>query len=225
VSAAAGVAAASACGTEGAAGFDSADAASTAALDDGAPPPGDAGAFDASSSDASTPPLFTGDASGPPPGQTCGLGAAGSIATDQSLNLFGQTVYYLDGGALPAGRYRATYVDGCMKYDFIFNWTVQQGTPTSGGWFFVGASNADRIAKPPGTGANGSPTAGGFADFDACVAANLAEPPVDFTFDGGPLGVFLDDNPYTDNVAGEQGRNPKWRLTYLASCPPGIAPQ
>jgi hypothetical protein len=37
----------------------------------------------------------------------CQLGSAGSFATQSSLNLFGQTVYYADGGALPAGHYRS----------------------------------------------------------------------------------------------------------------------
>jgi hypothetical protein len=60
--------------------------------------------------------------------------------------------------------------------------------------------------------------AGGFATFDECVAANVPLPPIEFRFDGGPLGVWLEDNPYTDNVAGVGGRNPKWALTLLGNC-------
>jgi hypothetical protein len=37
-------------------------------------------------------------------GGTCDLGAASSIATTATLNLFGDVVYYLDGGALPPGH-------------------------------------------------------------------------------------------------------------------------
>jgi hypothetical protein len=40
---------------------------------------------------------------------------------------------------------------------------------------------------------------------------------------GGKLGIALDDNPYDDNVAGEDGRNPKWTLTLLVEeCPPDL---
>jgi hypothetical protein len=153
-------------------------------------------------------------------GSSCDLGAAASFATNADLNLFGQIVYYEDGGALPPGRYRAAYVDGCMKYDFIFNWQVQASTPDAGGggFWLVGSTSDDRIVMPPGTTTS-------YADFDACVGANLATTPVEFEFDGGKMGVWLNDNPYVDNIAGDNGRNPKWRLTLLGACPPEFAPK
>ena len=165
--------------------------------------------------------LFASDAAAPEGGDSlCDLGAAASFATNSDLNLFGQIVYYEEGGALPPGRYRATYVDGCMKYDFIFSWQVQGSTPDAGGsgFWFVGNTSDDRIAMAPGTTA-------AYADFDACVGANLAATPEEFEFDGGKLGVWLNDDPYIDNVAGENGRNPKWQLTLLGVCPPEFAPK
>jgi hypothetical protein len=50
-------------------------------------------------------------------------------------------------------------------------------------------------------------------------------PPEEFQFDGGKLGVWLNDNPYLDNVAGDDGGNPKWQLTLLGTCPPYLAPR
>ncbi len=150
----------------------------------------------------------------------CKLGSAASFATADDLNLFGQIVYYEDGGALPKGRYRATYVGGCMKYDFIFNWQVQGSLPDAGGggFWFVGDTSDDRVVMAPGLITS-------YADFGACVSANLAVPPEEFDFDGGKLGVWLNDNPYSDNVAGEDGGNPKWQLTLLGVCPPNLVPQ
>jgi hypothetical protein len=154
---------------------------------------------------------------------TCGLGSAASSATNEStstLNLFGQIVYYDDGGNLPKGRYEAKYLGGCMKYDWLFNWQVQASWPDAGGggFWFVGDTSSDRIVMPPGVTMS-------YADFDACVAANLTASPEDFEFDGGKLGIWLNDDPYTDNVAGPDGGNPRWQLTLLATCPPDITPQ
>jgi hypothetical protein len=145
----------------------------------------------------------------------CDLGSVGSFATDTSLDVFGQVVYYADGGALPSGQYRVSYVDGCMMYSSSGQgWTVNayQGSPDS--WWLVGATTADRIVVPPGT-VGWQVDAGAFENFDDCVAASKLAAPVDFQFDGGPIGVWLQDSPYSDNVAGENGRNPKWDLTLL----------
>jgi hypothetical protein len=157
--------------------------------------------------------------------ETCNLGSAGSFATQQSLNLFGQIVYYENGQVLPAGTYRVAYVDGCMKYASYEDWAVQAIPPSDAFWL-VGATSADKIIMPPGTvgylvDAGPSMGGGGFATFDECVAANLMQDtPIDFAFDGGTIGVWLSDNPYSDNVAGVDGRNPKWSLTLLGKCPP-----
>ncbi len=107
-----------------------------------------------------------------------------------------------------------------MKYDFIFNWQVNSSAPDAGGggFWFVGDTSDDRIAMPPGTIVQ-------YPTFDGCVAANLAVPPQEFDFDGGKIGVWLNDNPYIDNVAGDDGGNPRWQLTLLGVCPPNLAPK
>jgi hypothetical protein len=157
----------------------------------------------------------------------CALGSAGSVATTQSLNLFGQTVYFEDGGALPAGTYRIAYRDGCMKYGTNQGWACNGAQWLSDGWYVVGATTSDRITPAPCTWATNplSTTSDGmFASFDDCVDASLAVPPIDFAFDGGPIGVWLSDYPYSDNTPGESGRNPKFSLTLLAKCPVGVTP-
>jgi hypothetical protein len=50
------------------------------------------------------------------------------------------------------------------------------------------------------------------------VTANQALPPLDFEFDGGVLGVWLQDSPYSDNLAGENGKNPAWTLSRQGAC-------
>lgn len=149
----------------------------------------------------------------------CQLGAAGSFATDQQLDLFGDVIYFAQGQELPPGRYRATYEDGCMKYNAIFQWTVNASA--SDGWWLVGDSSSDRVTVLPGTFP--AVVFDGYASFAECVAANAALPPKEFEFGGGKLGIWLNDNPYLDNQAGEGGRNPKWSLTLLVDeCPPDL---
>lgn len=152
----------------------------------------------------------------------CTLGAAGSVATDVQLDLFGEVVYFAKGQALPAGRYRVTYVDGCMKFNVLQPWTVNQNVGVgTDGWYLVGNSKSERVLLLPGTDVI-LPFLG-YGDFAACVAGNLQQPPKEFDFAGGKLGVYLNDAPYTDNLSGEAGRNPKWELTLLVDkCPPGL---
>jgi hypothetical protein len=150
---------------------------------------------------------------------TCDFGSAASFATQSSLDLFGQITYFAGGDVLPAGRYRVQYVDGCMKYGPGQDWTVQAYADGSDA-FWLGATTGDKLFLPPAT-AGYSATAGGggaYVTFDECVAANLALPPSEFDFAGGQLGVWLADSQYSDNMAGTDGRNPKWSLTLLGSC-------
>lgn len=157
---------------------------------------------------------------------SCGLGSAGSFATQSSLDLFGQTVFFADGGALPAGHYRVTYVDGCMKYSAPQDWSVNAYAEDGGSdhWWLVngpgGQAGTTEILMPPGT-VGFLVDAGGYATFTDCVNANLQlDQPRDFDFDGGQLGLWLGDSPYSDNVAGDNGRNPKWSLTLVGQpCP------
>jgi hypothetical protein len=90
--------------------------------------------------------------------------------------------------------------------------------PNPLGWYLVGATTNDRVAHLPGT-VGYAAGSGAYADFEACVAANKALPSVEFDFAGGKLGVWLLDSPYSDNMAGVDGRNPKWQIVRLGSCP------
>jgi len=153
------------------------------------------------------------------PADTCALGTATSLAAPGSLDLFGTPAYFSSGDALPAGRYRITYVDGCMKYSSSQAWTIHAydaaGAPAK--WWLVGATTADLLRLPPGT-VGYATTNGAFAVFADCVAANQLLPPEEFDFAGGKLGVWLQDSPYSDNLAGEGGKNPTWKLEKLGAC-------
>jgi hypothetical protein len=132
-------------------------------------------------------------------------------------DVFGQVTYFAGGLALPAGRYQLAYVDGCMMYSgsSTQGWTVNAYAQISGTdeWYVVGASGTPSgYPEPPGT-VGYVVGQGAYADFDACVAASLVYPPVTFDFPGGPMGLWLSDSPYTDNVPGVDGRSPTWRLT------------
>jgi hypothetical protein len=189
-----------------------------AAIDGSPPTEGDAiGTFDRADGQAGDVDLGNdrGDA-----GSSCGV--AGSYATQQSLDLFGQIVYYAGGAALPSGRYRVQYVDGCMKYNAGQDWAVNAYADGHDSFWLVGDTTSDRILIPPGT-VGFLVGSGGFATFDECVAANLALPAKEFQFAGGKIGVWLSDSPYSDNVAGVDGRNPKWSLTLLeGNCTPVV---
>lgn len=147
----------------------------------------------------------------------CTFGTATSLAAPGHLDLFGQVSYFADGGALPRGRYGVAYVDGCMKYAGSQGWTIHAYADGSIAWWLVGASTSEKVVMPPGT-VGYAAGAGAFSEFAACVSANLALAPVEFDFDGGVLGVWLQDSPYQDNVSGEDGRNPVWSLSRLGGC-------
>jgi hypothetical protein len=155
-------------------------------------------------------------------GSSCSFGQASSQATASDLGLFGTPAYFNGGQPLPAGTYVLTYVDGCMKYGSGQGWTVDAYADGSDGWWLIGATTTDKILVLPGT-VGYAVGSGAFAAFDDCVAASLLSAPVTFTFGGGVLGVWLQDTPYSDNTAGENDRNPSWRLD-LASCGDGGAP-
>jgi hypothetical protein len=166
--------------------------------------PGDAGLADVPDVSVDVPI----DVGGPDSPQVCDYGPLVS-------DVFGTTVNWNGGAPLPAGHYRITYVDGCMKYSASQGWSVNayaSGPDT----LWVVQNGSTEIAPAPGT-VGFLVGQGGFASFDACVSANLAEDmPLELDFSGGTLGLRLADGPYSDNVAGESGRNPTYRLT---SCP------
>lgn len=59
---------------------------------------------------------------------------------------------------------------------------------------------------------------GAYAEFEDCVTASKLLPPVTYEHPGGKLGIWLQDSNYPDNVAGLDGRNPKWSLKRLGAC-------
>jgi hypothetical protein len=155
---------------------------------------------------------------GPPPtdaGATpdAPLSCDGGVVTG---NIFGTQLDFAGGQPLPAGHYAVTYVDGCMKYSGDQAWTVQ-AEPGVYGWSLLDA-NGNVVATPPGT-VGYLVGQGGFSDFDDCVAANIMLPPIDFDFAGGTIGLWLQDDPYDDNVAGTDGRNPTWSLACTTPMP------
>lgn len=150
----------------------------------------------------------SGDDSAPSPdASSCSPGTLGTVTGD----VFGQTLYFANGVALAPGRYRVSYLDGCMKYAPSEGWTVNAyalgDTAGSDHWWFVSQGQNVTTDIPPGTV--------GFASsvtFDECVKASQASTPVVLTHPGGPLGVWLEDAPYSDNVPGLNGRSPTWTL-------------
>jgi hypothetical protein len=151
----------------------------------------------------------------------CSFGEVTSEATADDLSLFGTPVYFNGGTSLPAGTYVVSYVDGCMKYSAGQGWTVNAYADGSDGWWLIGASTDDKKLVLPGN-IGFQVGAGGFAMFEDCVAASTAARPETFEHAGGQLGIWLQDSPYTDNLAGEGGRNPKWSLVRIGECPPPV---
>jgi hypothetical protein len=144
---------------------------------------------------------------------------AGTCGIDEVLrpDIFDHPAYFAGGAALPAGNYRLQYVDGCMKYDATWLWTVNASFNDE--FVVIGDSTADVLGVAPGTRALfGFGFGGGYTTFDACVAANRALPPLDLTFAGGKLGLYQNDFQPPDNIAGPNGDSPSWRLTRLPPC-------
>jgi hypothetical protein len=115
--------------------------------------------------------------------------------------------YFAGGAALPQGRYRAEYVDGCFTccVTLLDAFVVIRG------------DRATRVANLPG----GVTVDIGVPPVAQCPPPGAPFPPVDFDFAGGPLGVWLSDGVAADNTNGDGkgGRSPTWRLTRLDPCP------
>ena len=135
-----------------------------------------------------------------------------------------------NGGAdVPAGTYKINYVEGCIMYSGGQNWTVHayepsaNGTPAYASFVLVGETSADvkMAALPPQAWMFGPNGNNGVADFAGCVAAQkAASTAIEYAHAGGKLGVYVNDSPYGDNVAGEGGKNPKWSIRMkTAACP------
>jgi hypothetical protein len=133
------------------------------------------------------------------------LCATGDTAVGDPLG--GMVTYFRQGAVVPAGRYRVSYLDGCMRFGEPVGWTIQNQLPVS--WFLVLDTAANVVGTLPGV------TGLGYENFDDCVVESLRSPPLEVDFAGGKLGVVMVDFPLTDNIEGLNGRNPTWCLTPL----------
>lgn len=138
-----------------------------------------------------------------------------TLPVDLTPDIFNEPTHFFGGTPLPAGRYRVAYVDGCMKYDANWTWTVH-GSPNFQ-FLLIGAATTDVLGVLPGTFAPIAFGVTGYASYDDCVAANRALPPLDFDFAGGALGLWQNDVIPADNIAG--ATSPTWRLSRLDRCP------
>jgi hypothetical protein len=141
-------------------------------------------------------------------------------------DVYGRVIDFGRGAFLPGGRYRVAYVDGCMKYSRTQGWALHASVP--GGnvrndrwdhWWLVNGARA--VVIPPGS-VGFLIGSGGFDTFSHCVTTNAALAPIEFDFSGGPLGLWLDDAPYGDNLPGDEGRSPTWRLSRVGPCPSAL---
>lgn len=154
----------------------------------------------------------------PPPTNRCAFGMAQSRATASNLDLFGAVVYFNGGQPVPAGTYRVRYLDGCFKYGANQGWTVHGYADGRSTWYVIRETMANKVVVPPGN-VGFMLGAGGWPSFEDCVNASRMMPPRDFAHSGGRLGIWLEDEIYGDNTAGESGRNPSWELLRVDCTP------
>ena len=139
-------------------------------------------------------------------GHKCNQSVTVSIAGVQYVtpDIFSGTLAVFSQN-LDAGLYRIAYVNGALKYNIAQGWALNAFSinPLSGyevvyslGQFpFPGTSDAS------------------FPDQASVEAANTGAH-IDIIHGGGPIGVFLSDTIYGDNVSGSP--NPTFSLTKLA---------
>jgi hypothetical protein len=151
------------------------------------------------------------DASAPGDGGICDQGAGVTLPAELTPDINDNAeTYFAGGAALPAGRYRITYVDGCIRYDPTIYWWAVNGGVTFEYWI-AGATSADGIQVAPGV-----VSLAGDTSFTDCVAASQGLS-ADITFAGGKLGIYNNDFKPSDNLPAMTGENPTWRLDRL--CP------
>jgi hypothetical protein len=143
-------------------------------------------------------------------GTACDGDAGPALPVDLTPDIDDNAETYFAGGAdFPAGHYRVTYVDGCIRYDPTIYWWAVNGS-FNFEYMIAGATTADAIQVAPGV-----VSLVGDTSFDDCVAASQGLS-ADITFAGGKLGIYNNDFKPSDNVPGTGG-NPTWRLERL--CP------
>lgn len=168
------------------------------------------------------------------PNIPCNIGSQ-VIATQGDDPSVGNVINpFNNGQPLPAGNYRVTYIDGCMKYNYNQWWAVN-ARENANRWFVVAdGDRSARVAKLPGSigySANGgcprdnlpncTGDINGFETYAECVADNKAAAAtnyVEFSLASPTvIGSWLADNPYSDNVSGSSvgGIGPIWKLEAL----------
>ena len=146
-------------------------------------------------------------------GPGCTFGQAASQATATDLNLFGTPEYFNNGQPIPAGSYRLTYVDGCMMYGPGQGWTVNAYANGSDGWWLVGATTSDKILVLPGT-IRLRARRGRLLGLRQLRGGQPPGPPGDLhAHRRRPGHLWVARQPYTDNTAGENDRNPSWQAS------------
>lgn len=130
---------------------------------------------------------------------------------------------------LPAGQYSLQNVGGCMKYSTTatHGWTVNAFVDANKkGWWFSYAFGVQLLFAPGSYGllndcagyTSGTLGRGcSFPVYADCDAYNKQLPPLYFnwTYDLQPLGFWLNDAPYSNNLPGAtvpNGTNPSWAL-------------
>jgi hypothetical protein len=169
------------------------------------------------------------DAGAESTGMTCDLGDGRVLPEELTVDVPGATIRYFAGGnALAPGRYRLEYVDGCNTFGVGCGWTVHAADTNPGVMSCFLVSGTAVFGLTPGTvgvfPGNDPMTGGAFDTYAACVDANRNARPLDFTFEGGQLGVARDGGGVlgaVDDGIGESegGRSPTFRLSRLEACP------
>lgn len=170
----------------------------------------------------------------PPP--ACDLGDGIVLPETLTVDVPGGTIqYYAHGAALPAGRYRLSYVDGCATFGgspsdgFEVGWTVNGQSTMPGVWgCYLAGSDGTAFAVAPGTvGTFVGPSSddgvsGAFMSYAECVEANCDLPALELDFPGGKLGIGRDGGGVgsVDDLGGEAegGVSPTFRLYRMDGC-------
>ena len=122
----------------------------------------------------------------------------GPALDEMTSSIFGQTTYFgADangvGADYPAGRYELAYVGGAVSFGQGFGYSLQSWYVASGGVESPGPHGD--YGNGPGVG---YPTPQEMEQNDAGRSVLIDHP-------GGPIGVRLDDSPYSDNSDGGVG--------------------
>lgn len=109
-----------------------------------------------------------------------------------------------DSSDFPEGLYEVRYVEGAMKYNGSFGWSVNYSV--TAGFLVKYNDGANEVSAVVITG--------DFVNQAAAEAANAGQK-VQFTHTGGKIGIYLKDSPYNDNVEGDP--NPTFTLVKVCA--------